>query len=115
MAESAAGVVLGLWFVLQLFQGFSALASDVNSGIAFFAHVGGFLFGVAIAFVFLRGRRRPAEPRTCGLLSAVPDPVHPYPPACQPFTLSRQSARFLSSLRVSTTTVSGRRSVVLMR
>src|SRR5207247_5664441 len=47
--ELPATVVLGLWFVLQLFQGFSALAADVNSGVAFFAHVGGCLFGVAIA------------------------------------------------------------------
>ena len=35
-------------------------AADVNSGVAFFAHVGGFLFGVAIAFAFFRGRRRMA-------------------------------------------------------
>jgi len=60
--ELPAVVVLGLWFVLQLFQGFSGLAADVNSGVAFFAHVGGFLFGVAIALVFFRGRRRPEEP-----------------------------------------------------
>ena len=62
--ELPAVVVLGLWFVLQLFQGFSGLAANVNSGVAFFAHVGGFLFGVVIASVFLRGRRRPAEPPT---------------------------------------------------
>ena len=60
--ELPAVVVLGLWFVLQLFQGVSGLAADVNSGVAFFAHVGGFLFGVAIAFAFFRGRRRPAPP-----------------------------------------------------
>jgi membrane associated rhomboid family serine protease len=60
--ELPAVVVLGLWFVLQLFQGFSGLAADVNSGVAFFAHVGGFLFGVGIALAFFRGRRRPAAP-----------------------------------------------------
>jgi membrane associated rhomboid family serine protease len=60
--ELPAAVVLGLWFVLQLFQGVSGLAADVNSGVAFFAHVGGFLFGVGIAFAFFRGRRRPAPP-----------------------------------------------------
>jgi membrane associated rhomboid family serine protease len=60
--ELPAVVVLGLWFVLQLFQGFSGLAANVNSGVAFFAHVGGFLFGAAIAFAFFRDRRRPAAP-----------------------------------------------------
>jgi len=59
LVELPAVVVLGLWFVLQLFQGVSGLAADVNSGVAFWAHVGGFVFGVAVAFVFLRGRRRP--------------------------------------------------------
>jgi membrane associated rhomboid family serine protease len=58
--ELPATVVLGLWFVLQLFQGVSGLAADVNGGVAFWAHVGGFLFGVLIAFAFFRGRRRPA-------------------------------------------------------
>jgi rhomboid family protein len=62
LIELPAVVVLGLWFALQLFQGVSALGTDVNSGVAFWAHVGGFVFGVAVAFVFLRGRRRPAPP-----------------------------------------------------
>jgi membrane associated rhomboid family serine protease len=53
-------VVLGLWFVLQLFQGVSGLAAQVNGGVAYWAHVGGFGFGVVVALLFLRGRRRPA-------------------------------------------------------
>ncbi len=60
--ELPAVLVLGLWFLLQLFQGVSGLGADVNSGVAFWAHVGGFVFGAVIAFVFLRGRRRPASP-----------------------------------------------------
>jgi rhomboid family protein len=71
--ELPAMVVLGLWFLLQLFQGFSALAANVNSGVGFWAHVGGFLFGVAIAFVFLRGRRRPALPPSSPTLPQRPD------------------------------------------
>jgi len=58
--ELPATVVLGLWFVLQLFQGVSALAGQVNSGVAYWAHVGGFGFGAVVALLFLRGRRRPA-------------------------------------------------------
>jgi membrane associated rhomboid family serine protease len=60
LIELPALVVLGLWFVLQLFQGVSGLAAQVNGGVAYWAHVGGFGFGVVVALLFLRGRRRPA-------------------------------------------------------
>jgi len=70
LVELPAVVVLGLWFALQLFQGVSALGTDVNSGVAFWAHVGGFVFGVGVAFAFLRGRRRPGPP---GVLSTLPE------------------------------------------
>jgi membrane associated rhomboid family serine protease len=58
--ELPATVVLGLWFVLQLFQGVSGLAAQVNGGVAYWAHVGGFGFGAVVALLFLRSRRRPA-------------------------------------------------------
>ena len=62
LIELPALVVLGLWFVLQLFQGVSGLAAQVNGGVAYWAHVGGFGFGAVVALLFLRGRRRPATP-----------------------------------------------------
>lgn len=45
--ELPAPVVLGYWFITQLLSGFGSLAStDPNvGGVAFFAHVGGFIFG----------------------------------------------------------------------
>lgn len=51
-----AWAVLGLWFVLQLFQGFGSLGTDAQygGGVAFFAHIGGFVFGVVLTFIFLR-------------------------------------------------------------
>ena len=64
LIELPALVVLGLWFVLQLFQGVSGLAAQVNGGVAYWAHVGGFGFGAVVALLFLRGRRRPATPPT---------------------------------------------------
>jgi hypothetical protein len=40
-------VVLGLWFVYQLLDGGASLTQpQAGGGVAFFAHVGGFLFGV---------------------------------------------------------------------
>ncbi len=55
--EVPAIVVLGLWFVLQVFTGVGGLGAGVNGGVAYFAHIGGFVFGAAIALLFLRGRR----------------------------------------------------------
>ncbi|MFH1294792.1 MAG: rhomboid family intramembrane serine protease [Candidatus Aenigmatarchaeota archaeon] len=37
--------IIGSWFVLQLFSGFVSLISGVSGGIAFWAHIGGFVFG----------------------------------------------------------------------
>jgi membrane associated rhomboid family serine protease len=50
-------VFLGLWFVLQLFQGFGALGAEQTGGVAYWAHIGGFLFGLVVGFV-LRNRAR---------------------------------------------------------
>ena len=57
-------VVLGAWFVLQLFSGAGALASRVNTGggIAFFAHIGGFVFGALMAALFFPKERFGAQP-----------------------------------------------------
>lgn len=57
-----AAVILGLWFVLQLFSGFATLGggSDVG-GTAFWAHIGGFVFGVLIGFLFKP--RETSEPK----------------------------------------------------
>lgn len=51
-----AWAVLGLWFVLQLFSGVGSLGADAQygGGVAFFAHIGGFVFGAVITFVFMR-------------------------------------------------------------
>ena len=52
-------VYLGLWFVMQLFSGTLALAAPAAvSGIAFWAHIGGFVLGFAICGLLAR---RPPE------------------------------------------------------
>jgi membrane associated rhomboid family serine protease len=58
LIELPAVVVLGFWFVLQLFSGVGSLSSEVTGGVAYFAHVGGFVAGVIVALLFYR--RRPA-------------------------------------------------------
>ena len=41
--------VIGFWFVLQLIFGFGSFLGTSGSGIAFFAHIGGFVFGYVAA------------------------------------------------------------------
>ncbi|HLB61753.1 MAG TPA: rhomboid family intramembrane serine protease [Actinomycetota bacterium] len=59
--ELPAVFVLGGWFVLQLFQGVGELGGGaVNTGVAYWAHIGGFIAGV-VGGLLLRNRRPPHE------------------------------------------------------
>ena len=42
-------LILGGWFLFELIEGDFGLLSASSGGVAFFAHVGGFLFGVCAA------------------------------------------------------------------
>ena len=50
--ELPALVVLGLWFVLQLLPAFSEPVGGSGGGVAYFAHIGGFLFGLLLIRAF---------------------------------------------------------------
>ena len=45
---------LGFWIVQQLFSGFASLGPNTaeTGGVAWWAHIGGFVFGVAVGFLF---------------------------------------------------------------
>ena len=51
-------IVIGLWFVLQLFSGFGSIATADTGGVAYMAHVGGFIAGFVLTFLF-RGNKAP--------------------------------------------------------
>ncbi len=53
----SAFIFLGIWFATQLLSGFASLDASTAqaSGVAFWAHIGGFVFGVLMGFLF-RGR-----------------------------------------------------------
>jgi membrane associated rhomboid family serine protease len=52
---------LGVWFGFQLWQGgWSVVQPESGGGVAFFAHIGGFVFGLAT--VHLVAKRRPLRP-----------------------------------------------------
>lgn len=52
-------IVIGFWFVLQLFSGIGSIAQTADTGgVAYMAHVGGFVAGFALTLLF-RGGSRP--------------------------------------------------------
>jgi membrane associated rhomboid family serine protease len=63
ITELPALVVLGLWFVLQLISGAGALANQAQAGgVAWWAHIGGFVVGAVIGMLF-RGPSRRSDSR----------------------------------------------------
>jgi membrane associated rhomboid family serine protease len=62
---------LGIWFAMQFFSGIASLGAQTaqTGGVAVWAHVGGFVFGLVIGFLF-RGRAKELtlerEPRRGG-------------------------------------------------
>lgn len=56
MTMIPAVIVLGLWFILQLFQGVLTLGGPDVGGVAFWAHIGGFVVGLLLARVFSQNR-----------------------------------------------------------
>jgi len=53
MTRVAAGIVLGMWFVTQLLSGGMSVGTS-GGGIAFFAHIGGFVGGMMLIGLFKR-------------------------------------------------------------
>jgi membrane associated rhomboid family serine protease len=59
-------IVIGFWFVLQLFSGFSSItaSSQAQGGVAYMAHIGGFITGAILTFVLGGNRQRALPPST---------------------------------------------------
>jgi membrane associated rhomboid family serine protease len=66
LVEIPAWIMLGIWFALQFLPAIGQVATpDVagGGGVAYLAHVGGFLFGLALVKFFARGHQSaPQEP-----------------------------------------------------
>ena len=62
LVEVPAFLFLGFWFGFQLWEGgFSIVNPQAGGGVAFFAHIGGFVFGVLTVRLFMV--RPPLRPR----------------------------------------------------
>jgi hypothetical protein len=53
-------LVLGLWILMQFFSGALSLGSGTGGGVAWWAHIGGFVFGLVVMRL-LGGSRRPSQ------------------------------------------------------
>jgi membrane associated rhomboid family serine protease len=54
-------VVIGLWIVLQFFSGIGSIANTADTGgVAYMAHIGGFIAGFVLTFLFGGKRGAPA-------------------------------------------------------
>jgi membrane associated rhomboid family serine protease len=54
-------VVIGLWIVLQFFSGIGSIANTADTGgVAYMAHIGGFIAGFVLTFLLGGNRRTPA-------------------------------------------------------
>jgi membrane associated rhomboid family serine protease len=66
LVEIPALILLAVWFILQFVPalGQVAVESGGGQGVAYFAHVGGFVFGLAVAAVMLsvKGQRDREDP-----------------------------------------------------
>lgn len=69
--ELPAVIFLGFWFVSQLFSGIASLGTVQSGGIAWWAHIGGFLFGM-LCYRFFTPKRNPAYSRS------YPDEYYPW-------------------------------------
>ena len=57
--EIPAVVFLGIWFLMQVYSGVASLSlPGAESGVAWWAHVGGFVFGLAAGGLFSIGRKK---------------------------------------------------------
>jgi len=63
-------IFIAIWFLLQFFSGVAALGGGVSGGVAYWAHVGGFVCGLLLVWLFAGGpRQRP---------KSYPDEYYPW-------------------------------------
>ena len=52
-------IVIGFWAIIQFVNGMLSSGVAAQGGVAWFAHIGGFLFGLlVIKLLFIRGKAR---------------------------------------------------------
>lgn len=57
LTDVPAYVAIGIWFAFQLISGLGMLGGSAQGGVAYAAHIGGFVAGLALVKVFTIGRQ----------------------------------------------------------
>ncbi len=57
-------LLIGLWFIIQLFSQVGAMVSMQRGGVAYMAHIGGFIFGLVTVRIFEDPQRLARRSRT---------------------------------------------------
>jgi membrane associated rhomboid family serine protease len=60
-ARITAVLLIGFWFVMQLVNGVGSITSTTQGGVAYFAHIGGFIGGLVLIKLFGAGKRSQDE------------------------------------------------------
>ena len=65
VARVPAVIVLGMWFIVQLFNGALSLGTETmaTGGVAWFAHIGGFVTGLIVGALLRRSGKRTYRPQ----------------------------------------------------
>ncbi len=63
-------IFIVIWFLLQFFSGVASLGAATSGGVAYWAHVGGFISGLLLVWFF--GARQRRQPQS------YPDEYHPW-------------------------------------
>jgi membrane associated rhomboid family serine protease len=63
-------VFVAIWFLIQFFSGVVALGGAASGGVAYWAHVGGFVCGLLLVWIFAGKARNQPKP--------YPDEYHPW-------------------------------------
>jgi membrane associated rhomboid family serine protease len=58
ITDVPAYVAIGIWFAFQLISGLGILGGSTQGGVAYAAHIGGFIAGLVLVKVFAIGRDR---------------------------------------------------------
>lgn len=67
-------VVIGFWFLIQLVEGLNAMQLGINGGVAWFAHVGGFLAGMVLMLLLKIGVPPPVAPEGRRMFESFQEP-----------------------------------------
>ncbi len=60
-ARITALILIGFWFVMQLISGLGSITSSAQAGVAYFAHIGGFIAGAVLIRRFGAGQPSAGE------------------------------------------------------